>query len=89
MKKLLIKNEYKRLGVKSGASDIKTHSFFKGINWALLRNIKPPIIPKIKTSFDTSNFRNITEEVSFDIENDKSLNQILTDDPFKDFNSGN
>jgi serine/threonine protein kinase len=87
MKKLLIKNEYKRLGVKSGASDIKTHSFFKGINWALLRNIKPPIIPKIKTSFDTSNFRNITEEVSFDIENDKSLNQILTDDPFKDFNS--
>ncbi|ORX57733.1 Pkinase-domain-containing protein [Piromyces finnis] len=87
MKKLLIKDEYKRLGVKSGASDIKSHSFFKGINWALLRNIKPPIIPNIKTSFDTSNFRNITENISFDIENDKSLSETTFDDPFKDFNS--
>jgi len=88
MKKLLIKDEYKRLGVQSGASDIKAHHFFKDINWALLRNTKPPIIPKIKTSFDTSNFRNITENISFDIENDKSLRQIQMDDPFKDFSSG-
>ncbi|ORY28666.1 Pkinase-domain-containing protein, partial [Neocallimastix californiae] len=87
MKKLLIKDEYKRLGVQSGASDIKAHHFFKDINWALLRNTKPPIIPKIKTSFDTSNFRNITENISFDIENDKSLRQIQMDDPFKDFSS--
>jgi len=88
MKKLLIKDEYKRLGVQSGASDIKSHNFFKGINWALLRNIKPPIIPKIKTSSDTSNFRNLTENVSFDIENDKSLVENTNEnDPFKDFSS--
>ena len=90
MKKLLIKDEYKRLGVHSGASEIKSHHFFKGINWALLRNIKPPIVPKIKTSFDTSNFRNIKENVSLDIENEKSVveDTINDDDPFKDFNSG-
>lgn len=45
IKKLLTKDESKRLGSKIGAADIKTHIFFKNTQWALLRNQKPPMIP--------------------------------------------
>ncbi|KAI8058310.1 kinase-like domain-containing protein [Syncephalis plumigaleata] len=45
IKKLLHKDENKRLGANSGASDVKAHVAFKKINWALLRNMEPPIIP--------------------------------------------
>ncbi|KAI9146143.1 kinase-like domain-containing protein [Paraphysoderma sedebokerense] len=45
VRKLLIKDEFKRLGSKSGASEIKSHPWFKSIQWPLLRNMKPPIIP--------------------------------------------
>uniref|UniRef100_A0A126X2W0 non-specific serine/threonine protein kinase n=1 Tax=Neckera douglasii TaxID=140378 RepID=A0A126X2W0_9BRYO len=42
MRDLLQRSPLKRLGSYRGASDIKTHPFFKGINWALIRNIVPP-----------------------------------------------
>jgi len=45
IRKLLIKDEVKRLGSRAGASDIKNHPFFKNVNWALLRNMRPPIVP--------------------------------------------
>ncbi|GMF01386.1 unnamed protein product [Ambrosiozyma monospora] len=45
IKKLLIKDETKRLGSKTGASDVKSHPFFKSVQWALLRNQKPPMVP--------------------------------------------
>lgn len=45
VRKLLIKDENKRLGSKAGASDVKAHPFFKNTQWALLRNQTPPIIP--------------------------------------------
>jgi hypothetical protein len=32
----------KRLGSYRGASDIKSHPFFKSIDWPLLRNMVPP-----------------------------------------------
>uniref|UniRef100_A0A126WY62 non-specific serine/threonine protein kinase n=2 Tax=unclassified Uronema (in: green algae) TaxID=2689038 RepID=A0A126WY62_9CHLO len=41
---LLIKDPAKRLGAKYGAEEIKTHPFFQGINWALLRNEEPPYV---------------------------------------------
>lgn len=47
IKKLLIKDETKRLGSHSGASEIKSHAFFKNTQWALLRNQKPPMVPVI------------------------------------------
>lgn len=68
IKKLLIKDEHKRLGGKSGASDVKVHSFFKGLNWALLRNMRPPIIPKTNDILDTSNFRRVVDSVDLDLE---------------------
>ena len=45
IRKLLIKDEIKRLGSRAGASDIKNHPFFKNQSWALLRNMRPPIVP--------------------------------------------
>ncbi|KAJ3200963.1 serine/threonine protein kinase, AGC, partial [Clydaea vesicula] len=61
IRKLLHKDEEKRIGSRAGASDVKHHAYFKGLNWALLRNTTPPIIPKIQDPLDTSNFRNIGE----------------------------
>ncbi|KAI5961028.1 NRC2 [Candida pseudojiufengensis] len=55
IKKLLIKEEEKRLGSKTGASEIKNHSFFKNTQWALLRHQKPPMVPVLtKTSSSSS-----------------------------------
>ncbi|KAF5095657.1 hypothetical protein D0Z00_003058 [Geotrichum galactomycetum] len=45
IRKLLIKDENKRLGSRAGASDIKAHPFFKNTRWALLRNRTPPMVP--------------------------------------------
>ncbi|CDK27178.1 unnamed protein product [Kuraishia capsulata CBS 1993] len=53
IKKLLIKDELKRLGSKNGAADIKAHPFFKNTQWALLRNQKPPMIPVFSAKKDS------------------------------------
>ncbi|GKF85594.1 serine/threonine-protein kinase D6PKL2 [Tanacetum coccineum] len=42
---LLAKDPARRLGSTMGASAIKHHSFFQGVNWALLRCTKPPFVP--------------------------------------------
>lgn len=43
---LLDKDPTKRMGSILGASAIKHHPFFEGVNWALLRCTKPPYIPR-------------------------------------------
>ncbi|CAM6025851.1 unnamed protein product [Sphagnum balticum] len=43
---LLVKDPMKRLGSLRGAGEIKSHSFFEGVNWALIRCALPPEIPK-------------------------------------------
>ena len=45
----LVKNPNKRLGFVAEDEEIKTHSFFKRIDWAKLeaREVQPPIIPKL------------------------------------------
>lgn len=45
VRKLLTKNEHKRLGCQSGASEVKHHKWFSPIVWGLLRHSKPPIVP--------------------------------------------
>ncbi|KAG8387520.1 hypothetical protein BUALT_Bualt02G0029600 [Buddleja alternifolia] len=42
---LLAKDPVRRLGSTMGASAIKHHSFFQGVNWALLRCTSPPYVP--------------------------------------------
>ncbi|KZV49060.1 hypothetical protein F511_11011 [Dorcoceras hygrometricum] len=43
---LLVKEPQNRLGVKRGASEIKQHAFFEGVNWALIRCSTPPEVPR-------------------------------------------
>jgi serine/threonine protein kinase len=43
---LLIKDPQHRLGYKRGATEIKQHPFFHGVNWALVRSMAPPQVPK-------------------------------------------
>ncbi|XP_023753034.1 serine/threonine-protein kinase D6PKL2 [Lactuca sativa] len=47
---LLVKDPAWRLGSTMGASAIKQHSFFQGVNWALLRCTTPPFVPPPFTS---------------------------------------
>lgn len=43
---LLVKEPQHRLAYKRGATEIKQHPFFAGVNWALIRCASPPEIPR-------------------------------------------
>ncbi|MFS7991498.1 putative protein kinase AGC-RSK-2 family [Helianthus anomalus] len=43
--RLLVKNPRKRIGSFKGSIEIKKHEFFKGVNWALIRSVRPPEVP--------------------------------------------
>ncbi|KAL9660855.1 hypothetical protein QQ045_025674 [Rhodiola kirilowii] len=43
---LLVKEPQHRLAYKRGATEIKQHPFFEGVNWALIRCASPPDVPK-------------------------------------------
>ncbi|GMH27327.1 hypothetical protein Nepgr_029170 [Nepenthes gracilis] len=45
IKKLLVKNPKHRVGSLKGSVEIKRHEFFKGVNWALIRSVRPPKVP--------------------------------------------
>jgi protein-serine/threonine kinase len=57
IKKLLHRDPKRRLGARHGAPEIKKHPFFKGVNWALIRNETPPIAPSLSHELDISHFR--------------------------------
>lgn len=42
---LLAKDPIRRLGSSLGASAVKRHPFFQGVNWALLMCTRPPFLP--------------------------------------------
>ncbi|OHW94946.1 serine threonine-protein kinase [Colletotrichum incanum] len=102
IRKLLIKDENRRLGAKAGASDIKAHPFFKTTQWALIRHMKPPIVPVTGRGIDTVNFRNVKESESIDLSGSHPMQANLKGvpldsglatpggeiaDPFEEFNS--
>ncbi|CAN8103971.1 unnamed protein product [Discula destructiva] len=98
IRKLLIKDENRRLGARAGASDIKGHPFFRTTQWALIRHMKPPIVPNQGRGVDTINFRNVKESESMDIGNSRPMKGVPLDsglatpggevvDPFEEFNS--
>ncbi|WVF71874.1 hypothetical protein IAT40_006684 [Kwoniella sp. CBS 6097] len=70
IRKLLIKDENKRLGSGSGASEVKSHKWFGSVNWGLLRNMTPPIIPAESNGVDAINFRTMRESKSVDFDRD-------------------
>lgn len=59
IRKLLVKDPRRRLGGgKADASELKSHAFFKSINWRLLaeKKIAAPFKPVIEDELDTNNF---------------------------------
>ncbi|KAJ4955910.1 hypothetical protein NE237_012693 [Protea cynaroides] len=56
-----------RLGTK-GADEIKTHPWFKGLQWDKLHQMEAAFIPKVKGELDTQNFEKFEES--------DNLNQI-------------
>lgn len=59
MRRLCRDNPSERLGYqKGGFADIKKHKWFQGFDWDGLRNrtLVPPIVPKVKSNTDVSNF---------------------------------
>lgn len=101
IRKLLIKDEVKRLGSRAGASDVKNHAFFKPITWALLRHMKPPMIPHQGRAIDTINFRSVKDSGSVEIGGNEAASKLKgvpldsgmatpgteIADPFLEFNS--
>jgi serine/threonine protein kinase len=85
IKRLLIKNPQKRLGSRAGAADIKSHAFFSTVQWALLRNTKPPMIPKLSSPLDGSCFRKMRDSTSFDFAHEATIDTL--DDNFSGFES--
>ncbi|KAI9728569.1 MAG: serine/threonine protein kinase, AGC [Cirrosporium novae-zelandiae] len=98
IRKLLIKDENRRLGSRAGASDVKAHPFFRQTQWALLRHMKPPMIPhQGGRAADTVNFRNVKESNDVDFTSPRYKGVPLDSglatpggdiaDPFEEFNS--
>lgn len=59
IERLLVKDPKRRLGGnKADANDLKSHPFFRKINWTMLeqRKIPAPFVPRIENELDTSNF---------------------------------
>ena len=53
----LINNPNKRLGL-NGAEEIKSHPFFKGLDWENIRNLNAPFVPELENDYDTHYFDN-------------------------------
>ena len=98
IRSLLVPDVKKRLGSQNGAADIKEHPFFQKIHWALLRETKPPIVPRY-INFDTlDNLDTLETDVGINekrcIVNAREKNQkkeeiekkVNTRDPFERFN---
>ncbi|GAA5796786.1 hypothetical protein HPULCUR_002161 [Helicostylum pulchrum] len=87
IRRLLEKQESKRLGSKAGASEVKAHPFFKSLKFALLRHMTPPIVPGLTNS---SPYRG-KESSSLDLDRDEpvaiSSSGVHVQDPFHKFNS--
>lgn len=91
MRALLVKDEHKRLGARAGAADVKSHKFFKNVNWALLRNQKPPIIPHLNGPLDGAHFKSLKESRSFNLDDNhldiEGVDDYTNDNPFHNFES--
>ena len=56
----LITDSDLRLG-KNGSEEIKSHPFFKGVNWQKIREMRPPFIPNLKNDYDVKYFEKFEE----------------------------
>ena len=71
----LITDPENRLGV-NGADEIKSHPFFKGIDWNHIKEtLIPPFIPDLKNNYDTKYFDEFEEDEPFYPINNDSNNK--------------
>ncbi|CAK9142854.1 unnamed protein product [Ilex paraguariensis] len=63
---LLVKDPNSRLGAKRGAADIKTHPFFNGLNFALIRTVTPPGVPGMRREKATTSVHNARQTAPFE-----------------------
>ncbi|CAI9756713.1 unnamed protein product [Fraxinus pennsylvanica] len=82
---LLVKEPQKRIAYKRGATEIKQHPFFEGVNWALVRSAMPPCIPEPVDflQFASKDSANSDKKMA-EIGNDRSKNSS-TDSSYVDF----
>ncbi|KAE9621519.1 putative protein kinase AGC-RSK-2 family [Lupinus albus] len=86
---LLVKEPQKRIAYKRGATEIKQHPFFEGVNWALVRSATPPHIPETidfskYASKDKDSATSQADKKMEDIANDKNSNSS-NDSSYIDF----
>lgn len=88
---LLNRDPSKRLGSGKDLDDVKSHAFFKDLNWdkMMRKEIEVPYKPKVKSGDDTQNFdETFTKEPVVDSHVPTSkLTETVTNEPdaFKDF----
>ncbi|XP_055607744.1 protein kinase C [Uranotaenia lowii] len=58
LKGFMTKNAAKRLGCADGENQIRTHPFFKDMDWEALeqRKVRPPFRPRVRSARDALNF---------------------------------
>ena len=73
---LLVKEPQKRIAYKRGATEIKQHPFFEGMNWALVRSATPPHIPEAIdfSKYASKDTATPADKKMADIANDKHSN---------------
>ncbi|GAA0166773.1 hypothetical protein LIER_21854 [Lithospermum erythrorhizon] len=76
IKGLLVKDPQKRIAYKRGATEVKQHPFFEGVNWALVRCATPPSIPE---PVDFSQFASKDQGKASQPE--KIMKNIVVDEP--------
>lgn len=80
---LLARDPRIRLGT-NGSSEIKSHPFFKAIDWRRLnaKGYQPPFKPYVRDGFDTSNF---DQEFTNELPVDSVINEFLSESVQKQF----
>ncbi|XP_052179701.1 protein kinase PINOID [Diospyros lotus] len=65
---LLTKDPAGRIGARRGSAEVKTHPFFKGLNFALVRSLTPPEIPGLRRQKTTTSRQgtNARQPAAFD-----------------------
>jgi hypothetical protein len=86
IKSLLNKDPRGRLGYQAGAGDVRAHKWFRDINFALVRNTKPPLQPECCEIFDGSPGRSL--EWCKETTRKQSNPSVDSTDPFDQFCSG-
>lgn len=82
LRKLLDRNVSKRIGAKTGAEELKTHRWFRKIDWDLVaaKGYPPPFMPIEGGALDTSNFDSkFTEQAPLDSPVETSLGASVGD----------